>query len=303
MYTKITATITTIIACSLAHSDEYYLQSDNSATSSDNWNNGDVWFDATTGGSTLNTNSQTFAANDFYLQEYNLDAVSSSAFVGNSLNMIDQGALIDIMTNNSTHSILNTFNFGAGTVRLHSGVSNATLDIGTLAVAPSSSGLFRAPGSKTFNISANTLTGSGTLTFGNVTTTSELGFFNFGATNTTGFTGVLDVVSTSTVEFTSSDFGQAGLSFNDNSDDGSHTINLVGNVFFDRLINNGVEDTTLIDGTSYGAADLNAIYSRDVFSGAGTITIGTYIPEPSSYALIIGACLLMVRYVSRRGSV
>jgi hypothetical protein len=144
---------------------------------------------------------------------------------------------------------------------------------------------------------SSTLTGSSTLHLGAAAQDGKIAFTG----NLAGFSGTIDIGNSSfsptrnlTVSFNNADLSGATLKM------GFYTsvdiLELSGSVSMSALDFNG---TTLSDGT-YSVADLNArLGNGSQFTGLGSLTIGA-IPEPSTYAALVGLAGLTAAGMGRR---
>jgi autotransporter-associated beta strand protein len=247
-----------------------------------------------------------------------------------------------VFMGDSTATNTATYNLNGGTLRTSSfggagslTTANLNFNGGTLQAAGNVT--FGAPGALKFNVKAGGATidtqafnttfngalladstgggltkiGTGTLTLTNSGNTYTGGTFVDAGTLATGATGnfgsgAVTVISggkltlgnnQSIADSAKLTFASSSLTGSINLDfSGTETVGSVFNSFTSTFLN-------LNAGQSYSASELNSLFTGNaVFTGKGSLTIASAIPEPSTYAALAGLGILGFAVARRRRS-
>ncbi|MDF3056189.1 MAG: hypothetical protein K0R17_404 [Rariglobus sp.] len=189
-----------------------------------------------------------------------------------------------------------SLNMGTAAVNLNGGVRTVTLNTNTSGRTTTVGGVISNGGLGVTNAgtfkSSLILTGANTYAGGSTVNSGIL------ATSGTGTFGVGDITVADLAALTlgnSTSIGDtAGLTF------GNSTINLnyTGTETL-ALLFSSVTSTSMTAGIGYTATDLNNFFGGTYFTGTGLITVAA-IPEPATYAAILGGVALAGMVIARR---
>jgi autotransporter-associated beta strand protein len=139
---------------------------------------------------------------------------------------------------------------------------------------------------------ANNYTGGTIVSAGTLATLSTGGDFGFGNVSLTGTTSKLTLGNASSIADT------ATLSFISTMATGSINLNFDGTEFLAGITKTNGTPSSIVSGL-YTADQLNTFFGTTIFTGAGALQFGA-VPEPSSYAAILGALALASVAANRR---
>lgn len=276
--------------------DYYWHSADNTST----WNTTSKWFTSPGGGgaahvggmssdNTYITNVSTNVLNTNFLN----NTGATDTFLGGTL-VLESGGQFNIRTNGTSSALVPNFlTTGGGVIAAASGTgvtNNLIVDSfnnqsGVTALRTSS-----GTNNRHLNLEIGTLTGSGGFTIDATAQTGRTLFLS--ATDATAYTGTFDFSHNTIINFDNDLVSGGSLLLS-----GSAKVMLDQDVSFASVTISG---TSLSDGV-YSFATLDSMFDL-IFEagGSGSITVGTLIPESSSFALLAGGAMLFGCVTRRR---
>ena len=277
-----------LIAGSVA-ADTFYLHAD-MATNAEHPDMKNLWFDAPTGGTDMETLGASFAGNRFDVNGWALKAAnndwSTISFDGTIVVGSAGAKTMEMLTQDWNVAGIDIGDSASALMRVRKGQSN--LSVGSMVLGSSARLDYRInnDNENKLNLAIDDFSGSGTLSFGKYTT-AVVGLWSLEITDTTpGFTGTVNLQHGELAFSNSFSLAEASLTI----DAKDNSVVLANDVTFGSM---EFEGSSLADGT-YTATELNTEFGTTRFSGSETLTV---IPEPATFGLlgISAAGILLIR--------